>query len=65
MECGTTPVWRKSRRCESSTCVEVAELGTDIAIRDSKRPDGPTLVFSRTEWDAFVEGVHDGDFRFE
>jgi hypothetical protein len=57
-------VWRKSQRCDSNSCVEVAQLGEEIALRDSKRPDGPVLVISRGEWDAFVAGVGDGDFQF-
>ncbi|BCB87733.1 DUF397 domain-containing protein [Phytohabitans suffuscus] len=65
MEQTAVPVWRKSGRCESNTCVEVAMVGLDIAIRDSKQPDGPTLLFTRAEWDAFVGGVHDGDFLFD
>jgi len=65
MEQTAALVWRKSGRCDSNTCVEVAEVGHDIAIRDSKRPDGPTLLFTRAEWDAFVGGVHDGDFLFD
>lgn len=44
-------------------CVEVAELsGRRWAMRDSKTPDGPTLIFTQAEWAAFVAGVRDGEF---
>jgi hypothetical protein len=27
------------------------------SVRDSKDPDGPILIFTPDEWDAFVNGV--------
>ena len=33
-----------------------------ITLRDPKDPDGPTLVFTPAEWEAFVAGVRDGEF---
>ncbi|TDE18869.1 DUF397 domain-containing protein [Actinomadura sp. 6K520] len=41
--------WRKSSRSGSSggDCVELASLGSQVAVRDSKDPDGPVLVVSR------------------
>ncbi|MGH3342353.1 MAG: DUF397 domain-containing protein [Carbonactinosporaceae bacterium] len=58
-------VWRKSRRSGGSgNCVEVAFLdGGAVAVRDSKDPSGPKLVFTHREWDAFTGGVEDGDFK--
>jgi Domain of unknown function (DUF397) len=60
-----TPAWRRSRSCESSSCVEAAVIGDDVVVRDSKAPDGPILRFNRAEWDAFVTGVQHGEFGFE
>ncbi len=37
-------------------------MGHAIALRDSKNPTGPTLVFTPGEWDAFVHGVKGGEF---
>ncbi|MFC0529160.1 DUF397 domain-containing protein [Phytohabitans kaempferiae] len=54
--------WRKSQRCESSTCVEVAEAAGGMAMRDSAHPDGPVLHFSRSGWQGFVLGLRDGEF---
>ena len=45
----TRPIWRKSSRSGgkvNSDCVEVADLGGSIGLRDSKNPDGPNLAVS-------------------
>jgi len=57
-------IWRKSTRSGPWTdnCVEVAFVDGAIAVRDSKNPTGPVLVFTRNEWDAFVDGAKDGEF---
>ena len=57
--------WRKSRRSNpSGNCVEVSALdGTsDVAVRNSRDPEGPALVYTRNELAAFVQGAKDGDF---
>jgi hypothetical protein len=55
--------WRKSSRSSGDgACVEVAETGDLIAVRDSKDPAGPNLVFTAPEWEAFTAGVRDGEF---
>ena len=41
---------------------EVAFVGTSIAIRDSKDPDGGAQVYDRGEWKAFLDGVKIGQF---
>ncbi|MBV9023723.1 MAG: DUF397 domain-containing protein [Streptomycetaceae bacterium] len=38
-------------------CVEMAEVGTWIAVRDSKDPHGPALAFNAGAWTAFVSDV--------
>ncbi|MCP2256733.1 protein of unknown function (DUF397) [Streptoalloteichus tenebrarius] len=49
------PHWRKSRHSAlKDDCVEVAPVRGDIAVRDSKNPDGPVLTFSPATWRAFV-----------
>jgi Domain of unknown function (DUF397) len=55
-------VWRKSSRSGVGGCVEVAALDSQVAMRDSKDPHGPVLLFSPTEWEAFLGGVRDGEF---
>ena len=57
--------WQKSARSNSQgNCVELAELtdGAGIAIRDSKDPDGPALIYTRAEIEAFIRGAAAGDF---
>lgn len=57
--------WRKATRSNASgNCVEMARLphGDGFAIRNSRHPEGPTLVFTPAEMTAFVAGVRDGDF---
>jgi hypothetical protein len=55
--------WRKSSYsgANGGNCVEVARnLPGVVAIRDSKDPDGPALVFSPAVWEAFTAGLQDG-----
>jgi hypothetical protein len=56
--------WLTSTRSgtDSDNCVEVAFVDEAIAVRDSKNPGGPALVFTAAEWDAFVGGAKDGEF---
>ena len=43
--------------------MEVARnLPGAVAVRDSKDPEGPKLVFTPDEWRAFAAGVRDGEF---
>lgn len=48
--------------CEQGACTEVAFVGAEILVRDSKDPDGPVLRFTADEWEAFVLGVAAGEF---
>jgi hypothetical protein len=57
--------WQKSRRSNpSGNCVEVAALpgGTEIALRNSRDPEGPALIYTPDEMAAFILGARDGDF---
>jgi hypothetical protein len=56
--------WRKSRYSNpSGNCVETAELSAGgVAVRNSRYPDGPALIFTQAEWDAFLQGAIAGDF---
>lgn len=46
----------------AGSCVEVAEAGNGVVVRDSKNPAGPMLWFSTIEWTAFLYGVLVGEF---
>ncbi len=57
--------WVKSRRSNpSGNCVELAVLpeGDGIAMRNSRHPDGPALIYTPAEITAFILGARDGDF---
>lgn len=44
-------------------CVEVVALPDGrIAVRDSKRPDGGVLFFTRAEMAAWINGVKNDEF---
>jgi hypothetical protein len=60
----THTTWRKSSRSTGAggNCVEVAFLEGAVAVRDSKDPDGPALVFTPHEWESFVGGAKHGEF---
>ncbi|MBB5786032.1 DUF397 domain-containing protein [Jiangella mangrovi] len=57
-------VWRKSSKSGAQgNCVEVAPLPTGtIAVRNSRHPDGPALIFTPDEMTAFVDGAKAGEF---
>lgn len=59
------PHWRKSSfsGAQGGQCVEIADVPRAKLIRDSKRPDGAVLRFSRSEWASFLASVRSGDVR--
>ena len=53
-----TSSWTKGGK----RCVQIANKGVGVAVRDSKDSRKTTLFFNRGEWDAFIKGVKDGQF---
>jgi hypothetical protein len=55
----TSVSWRKSSYSggNGGNCIQVAGLPGTIAVRDSKDPDGPALLFTAAEWAAFTARV--------
>ncbi|MFE0520848.1 DUF397 domain-containing protein [Streptomyces sp. NPDC058954] len=56
--------WIKSRRSAmEGNCVEMAALpGGAVAMRNSRDPRGPALIYTRAEIMAFLEGARNGEF---
>lgn len=55
--------WRKSTKSQQSgQCIELAKVRGAIGVRDSKKPDGPVLVFTVEEFAAFLDGAVKGEF---
>jgi hypothetical protein len=56
----STAIWRKSSYSDGgdNNCVEIAANHPGLApVRDSKRPDGPILVFGAGPWASFLTHV--------
>jgi len=56
--------WQKSRHSNpNGACVELAALpGGEIAMRNSRFPVGPVLLYTQAEITAFLAGAKDGEF---
>ena len=56
--------WRKSRASNASgDCIEVAALDSGaVAVRNSRDPNGPALIYTRAEIAAFIAGAKAGEF---
>lgn len=59
-----TGEWIKAAKSSNQgACVEVFKtLDGEILVRDSKNRHDGLLVFTTTEWDAFVDGAKNGEF---
>lgn len=56
--------WQKSHRSNSQgNCVELAKLPDgSVAVRNSRHPTGPALVYTQAEIRALIQGAKAGDF---
>ncbi|HLI38972.1 MAG TPA: DUF397 domain-containing protein [Streptosporangiaceae bacterium] len=56
--------WRKSRRSNSQgACVEMARIdGETVAVRNSRDPHGPALIYPREAVAALIAGLREGEF---
>lgn len=52
-------VFRKSSYSDRSDCVEVADLPTGAAVRDTQNRNLGHLVFGTSEWTALLDSVRD------
>ncbi|MFH0246211.1 DUF397 domain-containing protein [Streptomyces sp. HK10] len=60
----TGALWVKATASDAlNDCVELARVGeNEIAVRNSRFPGGPALVFTRSEVAAFIDGASKGEF---
>jgi Domain of unknown function (DUF397) len=60
----TGATWKKSKRSGAvGNCVEVSKLADGVvAMRNSRFPSGPALIYTRAEVVAFLAGIKDGEF---
>jgi hypothetical protein len=56
--------WRKSTASNpSGSCVEIAELPDGkVAVRNSRGPSGPALIWQRAELAVFLRALRHGEF---
>ncbi|WP_329498197.1 DUF397 domain-containing protein [Kitasatospora herbaricolor] len=55
--------YKSSYSAQANDCVETGRIVTGgMAVRDSKDPEGPALLFPAKAWSAFVAGIKAGDF---
>ncbi len=52
------PRWQKSSYSgNGGNCVEVADSGSRLLVRDSKEPEGVRLLVSAEAWRIFTSGL--------
>ncbi|MGQ0776631.1 MAG: DUF397 domain-containing protein [Pseudonocardiales bacterium] len=57
-----TAHWRtSSRSSDKANCVEVALTSSAVAVRDSKRRTGGTLVVPRSAWSVFTTALREDE----
>jgi hypothetical protein len=54
--------WRKSSKCATSECIEIAREQDMILVRDSKSPQTPPFRYTMEEFRAFIDGAKAGEF---
>ena len=55
--------WRKAQSSVGNgACIELAPHNGMVVMRDSKDPDGPVLMYTSTELQAFLLGAKAGEF---
>src|SRR5882757_8610655 len=54
--------WLKAQASGATGCVEIRSTDDKIAMRDSKDPDGPILVYTPTAFSAFLAGAQNREF---
>jgi hypothetical protein len=60
----TSTLWRKAVASQANgSCVEVARVEDNVAVRDSKHGKrSPVVIFTRREWGDLLTNVKAGKF---
>lgn len=60
----TELIWRKSSfsGANGGDCLEIADAGTALLVRNSKKPRRGCVPFTRSEMAAFIAGCKAGEF---
>lgn len=53
--------WRKSTFSHDNGCVELADFGPQIGVRDSKDPEGPQLRLDKQQLGLWLDGIRAGE----
>jgi hypothetical protein len=62
---GEEPKFTKSTFSGAGSCLEVARVGNQVLLRNSRFPEVEPLQLTMDEWKAFRLGVEHGEFRFD
>ena len=54
------PAFRTASFCNGGECVEVAQRGGLIVLRDSTKPRGIMLYYAVGDWGSFVRNIKSG-----
>ncbi|MBB2943473.1 hypothetical protein FB565_003186 [Actinoplanes lutulentus] len=54
--------WRVAARSSGGNCVQVAKTDNLIAVRNSRHPDGEIILYTKPEFEAFLDGAKKGEF---
>jgi hypothetical protein len=54
--------WRTATRSQGGNCVQVARTENLIAVRNSRRPDAEIIMYTKPEFEAFLDGAKKGEF---
>jgi Domain of unknown function (DUF397) len=54
--------WRRASFCASNECVEVAQRGDMIILRDSAQLHGSMLHCAAEDWGSFTRSIKSGEF---
>lgn len=55
--------WRRSSRCQTSECAEVAAVPGAVLVRDTRHREEPVLAFTAAAWRQFTARLNQAEVR--